>query len=236
MRGQLPVRRRGSRRVAAALAVAAIATSIAGAPAIAYHSNPNYGARGYVFLAHWQDTARLWITSGCTATEDSAFERVRASTAGTSEFSTRWPSGIRMAHGRCDSEVTYNMDIKIVYDDWTHSHPSKNAAGENHSVDAPRSWCDLWGSGGVNYPCGSHPSKVHVNTDWWNGQPSLSRQRLLMHETGHSLGLDHHCESNSIMNDGSLTCNNASWTSVMTYKATDRDGIYNMYTWCWKCP
>jgi hypothetical protein len=65
--------------------------------------------------------------------------------------------------------------------------------------------------------CGSHPATVHLNYDKWNVTSTTGRERLIMHETGHSHGLDHHCTSDSIMNDGSSTCNGGKWTAIMSY-------------------
>lgn len=95
-----------------------------------------------------------------------------------------------------------------------------------------QSFCDYWG---MRHPCGSHPSTVHVNWDKWGSTSDLGRERLIMHETGHSLGLAHHCTSDSIMNQGISTCNGGRWLEVMVYKQTDREGIRSMYP-CWRYP
>jgi len=50
-----------------------------------------------------------------------------------------------------------------------------------------------------------------------------------MHETGHSLGLAHHCNSDSIMNDGTSGCNGGAFTNITGYQQTDLDGIHNVY-------
>lgn len=63
----------------------------------------------------------------------------------------------------------------------------------------------------------------------------LPRQRLIMHETGHSQGLDHHCSSDSIMNKGADGCNENRWLEVMSYLATDREGIRGVYP-SWQYP
>ena len=53
--------------------------------------------------------------------------------------------------------------------------------------------------------------------------------KTLTHETGHSLGLAHHCTSASIMNDGSSSCFGGRFGSAPGYFATDRQGISNVY-------
>lgn len=55
-----------------------------------------------------------------------------------------------------------------------------------------------------------------------------------MHETGHSLGLAHHCQGDSIMNCGG-SCNNGRWLQVMSYQPTDRNGINDVYAY-WPYP
>ncbi len=119
-------------------------------------------------------------------------------------------------------------DIRITYSDFDVTHNGGNFPGENHSVLALESYCDAWDN---PYKCGYHPSKVHINNDMWVSHNSNTnwQERLLMHETGHSLGLAHHCTSDSIMNDGSSGCNGAAWTSVMVYKPTDRAGIVDTF-------
>lgn len=143
-------------------------------------------------------------------------------------MSDRWPSGINLSNHRCDGVVTDSMDIKLDYDpNFATTHG--NYGGENHSQLAPSSWCAAYV--GAPYPCGYHPSIVHLNRSRFTSS-SYSveyRQRLIMHETGHSLGLSHHCSSDAIMNDGTSSCNSGRWTQVMGYQATDRAGIRAIY-------
>lgn len=49
-----------------------------------------------------------------------------------------------------------------------------------------------------------------------------------MHETGHSLGLTHHCSSPSIMNNGAGDCYGGRFGGT-GYFSTDRYGINNVY-------
>jgi len=133
---------------------------------------------------------------------------------------------LRLLRSTCDGVVDSSTDIKIAYSDWDVTHGGSSAWGENHFVKAPQEWCDLWYA---PYPCGAHPSKVHVNLNFWNGAGNLSRERLIMHETGHSMGLGHHCNSDSIMNDATSDCNDGKWVGVMVYMSTDRDGIRSIY-------
>ena len=70
---------------------------------------------------------------------------------------------------------------------------------------------------------------MHLNKPKFLNTSNQGRRRLLMHETGHSQGLDHHCTSDAIMNDGTSGCNGGRWLEVTGYLATDRQGIVNVY-------
>ena len=224
-----------SRRVVTSLLSAVISVAISTASVVANDRIDTYGDRGYVWLGHYRDFGYITVTSdNCNARETGAFDRVENSTAGTTEFSARWPSGIRLTRSSCTGTVTASIDISLDYSDFDVTHNGADAPGENHSPKATPEWCDLWPSAPA-YPCGTHPSRVHINLDWWNSSNNNSRERLIMHETGHSMGLDHHCSSDSIMNTGADTCNQKRWTEVMVYKPTDRNGIVGIYP-CWICP
>lgn len=194
-----------------------------------------YGSRGYAWLAHWYDESggTEWVTSDyCTTAELDAFSAVRSSTAGTSEFAARWPSGLRIDRVACDGVVASTIDIKLDYSDFCVTHGCGTYGGENHSSLAPASWCATFV---VQYPCGSHPSVVHVNKPKYLNTSAAGRQRLIMHETGHSQGLDHHCSSDAVMNNGASSCNYGRWLEVTGYRATDRHGVVSVYP-CWRCP
>jgi hypothetical protein len=191
-----------------------------------------YRGRGYVWFASYTDFAIADITSSsCNQRELEAYNRVEATTVG--EFPVRWPSGIRLRRSidhACDETVTARVDIKLSYEPASNFVRADGSTygGYNVSFLASRSWCHIWSQG---YPCGSHPSVVHLNQSRF-GDSSYSedyRRRLIMHETGHSLGLDHHCTSDAIMNDGTSGCNGGAWTNINGYQKTDRDGIHSLY-------
>lgn len=198
-------------------------------PASGHDIYKTYPGRGYVWLNDFYDYAEIWVVSEmCNQSELAAYDRVTASTAGTIEFADAWPSGIVMRQMRCDGFVTESDDILLDYqplDVWTQTHTS-SVGGENHDVQAPPEWCAMWGA---SHPCGTHWATVHLNLEKWNATSLTGRERLIMHETGHSLGLAHHCSSDSIMNDGGSSCNGGRWLQVMAYQATDRQGIKSMY-------
>ena len=205
------------------------------APANADHIYNTYPQRGYVFWASYDDNAFNYVVSDrCNDRELEAYEKVRASTVGY--FNTRWPSGVRMARQNCTGSVNNSTDIRLSYEPYT-NFPNGTAdgyGGYNESILAPASWCAIWGA---SHPCGSHPSVVHLNVrKFTSASYSVAyRQRLIMHETGHSFGLAHHCTGNSIMNDGNANCNGGAWTSVMSYQLTDHEGLRNLYP-NWKYP
>jgi hypothetical protein len=221
-------------RFAHVAVVVALAAGVFGFPsASANHILATYGSRGYVWAATRVDGFALLVTSeSCNQSELTAYDNVRTSTNNASgTFGTRWPSGIRMSRqptGACTGAVNDGTDIKLDYltaTEWSATHTT-NAGGENHSAQAPSSWCNMVGA---NFPCGTHWSTVHINNPKWVNTTAQGRRRLIMHETGHSNGLAHHCTSNSIMNDGSAGCNGGAWLNVDGYLATDRMGIVNIY-------
>jgi len=203
-----------------------------GPSATADHIYDPYGLRGYLWFARYDDYAIAYVTSDrCSARETGAYDRIRNSTVG--EFPVRWPSGIRLSQYTCDGVVTKYVDIKLDYDpNFATTHG--DYGGQNHSTLAPSTFCAFWGA---PYPCGSHPSTVHLNLSRFTSSSysNAYRERLIMHETGHSLGLNHHCSSDAIMNSGLSDCNGGRWTSVMSYQETDRQGIRNVYP-NWKYP
>jgi hypothetical protein len=227
-------RRRWSLRLAIAIPLVSMAFALS-ADALGNHITGTYGNRGYTWLARYYDMSGglEWITSNyCTTSELNAIDDIRNSTAGTSQFAGKWPSGLRMLRNDCNGQVTDFIDISLSYSDFCVTHGCGTFGGENHSTLAPSSWCAIWGA---PYPCGSHPSTVHLNKPKFLNTSNQGRRRLIMHETGHSQGLDHHCNSDSLMNDGTSGCNGGRWLEVTGYLATDRQGILNVFPG-WRYP
>ena len=187
-------------------------------PAAADHRYDTYGDRGYVWFAAYDDFAVAWTTSNnCNPRELEAYDRVQDTTIG--EFPQRWLSGILMSRHRCDGRVTRNIDIQLSYEPASNfiTDGGRMYGGYNYSFRAVRSWCRLWNK---SWPCGSHPSVVHLNSSRFGNSPYSHhyRRRLIMHETGHAFGLAHHCSSDSIMNNGMSDCNGGAWTNINGYK------------------
>lgn len=195
-------------------------------PAQASHNKGTYGNHGYVWFARYDDNAIAWVSStDCNKRETDAYERITNST--DDAFNVRWPSGIRLSQQYCDGRMNAYVDIKLIYDsNFTQTYG--NYGGFNVSTKAPQSWCDTFGA---PYPCGYHPSVVRLNRSrFFNNNWSHNyRERLIMHETGHSLGMSHVCSQDSIMNDGTSDCNGGRWTAVMVYKPTDHQAIRDTY-------
>jgi len=84
----------------------------------------------------------------------------------------------------------------------------------------------VWYSG--YSPCGVRP-QVQLNQQKFFGNSFAYETREVMHETGHSFGLNHHCNGDSIMNNGASDCNYGSWLIPQHYYSTDRVGINNVY-------
>ena len=133
---------------------------------------------------------------------------------------SRWKNGIKMSVDNSSGQWNKYVDILIVLQDRT-----GDSFGQNYPRAANSDFCKIWS---VTYPCGQRPT-VSIDSVRWKNASSLGKQRLIMHETGHSNGLADYCTMDSIMNNGLSTCNSGRWTSVMSYKSTDRAGINNVY-------
>lgn len=223
--------RRGAKAMCIIGAVSMFGLGVLSGSAVANHNKGTYGNEGYQWFARYDDFAVADITSDyCNDREQAAYNRVLNSTAGESFTSDYWPSGIRLrkaVSSPCSGTVSDVIDIDLNYQS-KFSSTHGNYGGENHSSLGSTVWC---ASFNAPYPCGYHVSVVHLNKARWT-DTSIShayRERLLMHETGHSLGLGHHCESDAIMNDGMSNCNGGRFTQVMEYRSTDRQGIRQTY-------
>lgn len=199
--------------------------------ASANHFNGEYPNEGILFMSAEQNYSGpiYLVSNNCNNSELGAYTRIASSTINTAEMD-RWVNGIDMRRYSCTPQTQWDnhVNIELVYQQNYSSDPMHtDSYGHNHSVLTPSSFCDFWV---VEYPCGNI-STVHLDKRQWDRQKKnpLWQERLIMHETGHSHGLDHHCESNSIMNNGLGSCNNGVWTAVMAYQPTDRMGINSIY-------
>lgn len=189
--------------------------------ASANHSKGTYPSYGIMWISADKNYSgyTYFTSANCNSAETGAATRIKNSTTGTAEM-TDWTNGLQLTQYNCTGSWDYSTDLKIHY----LSHPS--SPGENHDDVASAAFCSFWNE---SYPCGMRPD-VHIDTTWWNNATQQNRERLIMHETGHSFGLSHHCSADAIMNDGSGGCTGPSgWLGVMEYKATDRNGINNIY-------
>lgn len=225
---------RHSRRVGyVAFLCLTFAITLLGPPsAEADHNYLTYRDRGYVWFAAYDNLASAQTTSNfCNERELEAYNRTEATTVG--QFANKWANGIIMSRDLsdpCNGNVTSSVDIRLWYRDSQHfiRDDGSSYGGYNVSYLAPKSWCDIWNK---NDPCGTHPAVVHLNESRFGGNDYSHhyRRRLIMHETGHSFGLAHHCTSDSIMNDGTSSCNGGAWTNINGYQPTDINGFRDLY-------
>lgn len=173
-----------------------------------------------------------------------AYSSVRSSTTGYTEMSnTVWSKGFNMVPINWTGTWNQNVDIMVNFED----RGEKKSSGETFRVLVPMGFCNLWGA---IYPCGMRPT-ITINTYKWDGNSannytpmsSTSKKRLIMHETGHAVGMKDYCLEDSIMNNGAndpntgAICNpvfNGSknvpkWTQITGYKATDRSVVNSVY-------
>jgi hypothetical protein len=87
-------------------------------------------------------------------------------------------------------------------------------------------WADEYPNRNINRTeCGSHHELIKIDLPDWNSHGLLWREKLIVHETGHSLGLDHLCpHADSVMCD-----NTSNWTATMTWQPLDRLHYVNVY-------
>lgn len=179
------------------------------------------GNGGFMWMSHekaYVGGLFVAVPSSDTAFAD-AFTKIKSSTKSYSEMS-RWYQGIDMHVDNTTSSWNNNVDIMVVL-----ANRTGDSFGQNYPKWASSDFCKIWS---VTYPCGQRPT-VQIDSTRWKNSTSLSKQRLIMHETGHSGGLADYCGMDSIMNNGLSTCNGGRWTAVMSYKSTDRTGINNVY-------
>ncbi len=199
----------------------------------ANHIVGTYPFNGFLYMSGQKSYAgTIFVTStNCNPAETGAYAKIKSSTTGTTQMS-RWVNGIKMSQYTCTGVWNNFTDIKLNYLPNFTSLPSHGSeGGHTHAWAAGTSSSPLPNfcqANGASYPCGTI-SEVHINKPKWDTTSSMGRERLIIHETGHSHRLQHHCTSNSIMNDGTSVCNGGAWTSVMTYQPTDRTGINSIY-------
>lgn len=206
---------------------------LSGAAAYANNISGTYGQEGFWQPATQFNGFALGVASThCNADELAAFSTIQSTTQG--QFGCCWPSGIQMSRVNCTGSVSTSVDIRLLYlsdSAWHACNPlpclhTTEAGGEEHAKPAKSAFCAMQG---VRFPCGLHPSLVEINDNKYHNVygSGAERQRELLHETGHSQGLDHHCNGDSIMNDG--TCNGGRWLQITGYKPTDIAGVLNVY-------
>lgn len=202
------------------------------APTKAYHVSYDYPAHNFYWISHAFNpphSAEVWTESTDCAQqspETDAATNIRDSTANSAEMPDM-PSGYNIWRYSCDGTIGTYDDILYQYEDsatWS-AHGHSNVGGVTYHYQAPSSWCTTVGA---SYPCGDHPVRIHINKSKWDSRTHTWRVHLLMHETGHATGLNEHCTSDAIMNNGVSTCNNGNWSGEY-YRATDRTGVYNAY-------
>ncbi len=172
----------------------------------------------------------VYITSDhCNSGESTAYSYVKSSTTGKAQM-TRWSDGIQMSRYRCDGIWDYYADVRIDYKDQSYflQPDGHYIGGRNVDVTASSAYCSFWGTW---YPCGSRPT-VQINQQKFFSHSLSYEESEIEHESGHSLGLAHHCTGYAVMNNGASGCPDGylgHFGSAPGYYATDRQGIDNVY-------
>lgn len=152
-----------------------------------------------------------------------AYNSVKNSTTGYSEMpSSVWSNGFNMIQNNWTGTWNQYVDILITFQ----NRGADISSGETFRYIAPSDYCSIWGQ---SYPCGARPTIV-MNTYKWDAPMSdSSKQRLIIHETGHAVGMMDYCTEDSVMNNGTSTCNGGKWTAVTGYLSTDRSAVNSIY-------
>ena len=187
------------------------------------NSGVNDENKGHIWMSWEKDYAgTIYVNSdNCNTSEEDAYDFIKNSTDDSTEMDL-WPDGIQMSQYACDATWNDYTDIMLHYNDPTYPEDSW---GLNIDFVNDSDFCTFWTD---DWPCGVR-SDIYIDGSVWSSISTTSQARLIMHETGHSLGLDHHCASDSIMNDGTGGCNSGAWTSVMEYQDIDRESITAVY-------
>lgn len=205
-----------------------VLTGVLSTTAVAFAATPHKGTypnEGFLWMSAQKSySGLLEVAASAYAPDlDYTWPLIRSSTQSSSEMA-RWPAGIRMSTNNWSGTWNANVDI-LIYFTTRYTNPNNQSEGQNYPLLAFPDYCAYWG---VSYPCGQRPT-VEIHTPWWNTASTQNRERIVMHETGHSGGLYDYCPIDSIMNNGLSNCNPGRWLQVMSYLSTDRQGISNVY-------
>ena len=186
----------------------------------------SYPSRGFYKMSLNKTVDRGQIGMSSTRAYDAdivtAYSLVKNSTTGYSEMpSSVWPNGYNMVQNNWTGTWNNYVDIMFQWADRT-----GDSVGQTYSSAPPSSCCSFWGQ---SYPCGNYSIIQLDNTRYANYGPGLLRQRVIVHETGHAVGMFDYCGSDSIMNNGAATCNGGRWTAVMNYQPIDRTTTSAIY-------
>jgi hypothetical protein len=168
-------------------------------------------------------------SSNCNASELTMYNNVKSTTTGKPEM-TPWANGIRFSRYRCDNVWDYTADLRISYKAQSYFDQGGGVyiGGRNVDVEAAPDYCHYWNT---SHPCGGRPN-VEINQVKYANGSATYQESELEHETGHGLGLSHHCTGPAVMNNGSSGCPDGyqgRFGSAPGYFATDRQGINSVY-------
>lgn len=227
-------------------------------------SSNNAVLHGWSWLVSRNSDGSYNFQYACPTGLKTGLDRVRTTTAGQTDpttFNARWPSGIRLIH----DDTNCNGQFTPAGNDWVflffnsaeafcHPDPNVNtsacrqnpAGGRIHRSKASKKTCAFYTSPGNTPPesCGYVSAVIEIakiSTKW--DRSGYDKIREVLHETGHAVGLNHHCSGDSISNNGSEVpdgsgkpCNGYRWSAVTGYQPRDRQTVVDIYPAPWPRP
>lgn len=139
------------------------------------------------------------------------------STVGQPELGD-WPSGLQMSNPGCNVSPGAHDSFTVWY-----YNTQTGTGGYTLHAQAPQSSCT---SIGLSWPCGDWAVMVEVQKSYWDNASDENRQRLLLHEWGHSWGRGDACYSEASHTHNGADC---SWPSAMGYQVVDRQALFAIY-------
>ncbi|WP_372734318.1 hypothetical protein [Nocardioides sp.] len=173
-------------------------------------SYPNVGYQGIAGLGYG---GVRFSSDRCKPQEDNFVADFDAQLEGylggkPGQYGGAWPNGIRavrdVASPCVTSSITSSTDFHwdfMTASEWAAAGHSAGYTGHSHSDIALSSWC---AARNVSYPCGYHPTRIHINEPKYAAYTKAYKTQFFLHESAHGMGFRDYCGHDSVSNNGVL--------------------------------